>query len=88
MRRFIGEPVLTRAEVTARVSARSLERLLRETAARDCDDALAGFCDLLDAFFEQCLAWHWEHFESVALRDARAREQLLQRFGITKARRT
>ncbi|MBV9233647.1 MAG: winged helix-turn-helix transcriptional regulator [Candidatus Eremiobacteraeota bacterium] len=87
-RRFVGKPFVMRADLTDRSRAEALARLLRETAARDCDEVLAGFCDVLEEFFARCLASQWDFFEAAALRDARARESLLHRFGLTSALRT
>jgi DNA-binding transcriptional ArsR family regulator len=88
VRRFIGKAFLMRAEITARARTDALALLAREASARDSEEALSKFCDLLKEFFERCLAPHWNHFESAALRDSRARETLLQRFGLTCVLRT
>ncbi|HZY96201.1 MAG TPA: metalloregulator ArsR/SmtB family transcription factor [Candidatus Cybelea sp.] len=88
VRRFIGRSFLMRAEITVKARAEALACLARETSARNSEEALSKFCDLLKEFFERCLAPHWNHFESAARRDSRARETLLQRFGLTCALRT
>jgi DNA-binding transcriptional ArsR family regulator len=88
VRRFIGKPLLMRADITARARAEALSRLAAETSAHDAEEALAEFCDLLHEFFERCLASHWDQFEFAARRDSRAREELLRRFGVTSVLRT
>jgi DNA-binding transcriptional ArsR family regulator len=88
IRRFVGKPLIMRTELTAKVRANALARLASETSAVDSNEVLYRFCRLLEEFFERCLAPEWEHFEAAALRDSRARETLLQRFGITSALRT
>ncbi len=88
VRRFMGKPFLMSGEITAKARSDALALLARETSSRDPDEALSKFCDLLEEFFERCLAQHWDHFESLALHDSRGRETLLRRFGLTSALRT
>jgi DNA-binding transcriptional ArsR family regulator len=88
VRRFVGKPFLMRSELTATARAAALARLVNETSTRDANGALGAFCALLEEFYELCLAPQWDHFESAALRDAQARETLLQRFGVASTLRT
>jgi hypothetical protein len=101
VRRMLGKALFSHAEVVAAARPAALARVVRAASQRDPRyaplfesllespaEVLRDFCALLETFFERCLADRWPEFEARALDDARARERLLERFGVAGMLRT
>jgi len=86
--RMIAKPLFLRSDVTSRIRSNAMQKLCEVSSSRSPEVALEALCELLGEFFERCLSRHWEVFEERAIADARAREVLMDRFGITSMLRT
>jgi DNA-binding transcriptional ArsR family regulator len=101
VRRMLGKRLMDQADVEAASRPAALRRIAREAAERQPNntplytayiaspaDVLRDLCALLEAFVDCCGAAQWAEFEARARDDARARTQLLERFGIAGMLRT
>ena len=88
VRRMHGTPLLVKGSLSAKDRAGALARACDESGTRSVAELRGLFCSFIDAFFTRCVAPQWDAFAGRARDDARAREELARRFGLTAMLRT